>query len=90
LLGVAYATTVGVMNEPEYRQVIAAEVRAAMARKRITQADLAGQMGIGRPTLSERLSGQRAFDTDQLIQISTILGVDFLSFFPETEAPVSA
>jgi len=73
------------MTQTDYRQAIAAEVRAAMARQRVTQADLAARIGIGRPTLSERLSGQRAFDTDQLLAISAALGVDFLSFFPEVD-----
>lgn len=78
------------MTQTDYRQAIAAEVRAAMARQRFTQAQLAECIGIGRPTLSERLAGQRPFDTDQLLAISLALGVEFQSFFPDHSAAVSA
>lgn len=86
---VAYATTVAFMfpQNPD-REAIAAEVRAAMARRRMNQRTLADAIGLSRAALSPRLAGQQAFDTDQLAKIAEALEVDFLSLFPEE--PVSA
>lgn len=62
------------------RQEVAAEIRAAMGRKNTTQSALAGEIGMSRAALSERLSGQRAFDTDELDAIATALDVNPLVF----------
>lgn len=46
-----------------------------MARQRITQSDVARELGIGQPSVSKRLSGQVPFDVDQLAKLSALLGV---------------
>lgn len=59
------------------RATIAAEVRAAMARADVTQGDLAEQCpSLSRTSLSERLSGRYAFNTDQLEEIERALGLE--------------
>lgn len=63
------------------RTEVAAEVRAAMGRHRVTQAALAEKIGVSRATLSERVSGARAFTTDELVVICEVLGLDFLTLF---------
>lgn len=63
------------------REAIAAEVRAGLARKRMTQAELADALNMGLPTLSRRLNGHQPFNTDQLIAISRVLGIAFAMFF---------
>lgn len=63
------------------REGVAAEVRAAMGRHRVTQAALAAKLGVSRPTLSERINGSRAFTTDELVVICEALDLDFLSLF---------
>lgn len=81
---VAYATTVTDMSPtPDTREPIAAEVRAAMARRRITQGELAKRIGMSRAALSPRLAGHQAFDTDQLLKICAVLEVELVSLFPD-------
>lgn len=60
----------------DYRERVAAEVRAAMARKRMTQAVLAKTAGISRQALSDRLAGKRSFTTDHIIGICAALDLD--------------
>lgn len=60
----------------DYREAVAAEVRAAMGRQRVTQEVLAAKAGMSRPALSERLAGRRPFNTDQIIGICTALNLD--------------
>lgn len=65
------------MTSPtDYREAVAAEVRAAMGRKRITQESLAAEAGMSRPALSDRLAGRRPFNTDQIIGICLALDLD--------------
>jgi transcriptional regulator with XRE-family HTH domain len=64
---------------PPTRQIVAAEVRAAMGRAHVTATTLAPAIGISRAGLSERLNGHRPFDTDQLAAIAKVLGVDVFS-----------
>lgn len=58
----------------------------------MTQAALASQIRLSPAGLSERLSGARAFNTDDLAEIAAVLGVspfDFLitpSYASETKA----
>ena len=66
----------------ELQNKVAEEIRAGMTRRRMTQATLAHKIGISRVSLSERLNGQRAFDTDHLFAISEALGIDLLALFP--------
>lgn len=63
-------------NPNDYREAVAAEVRAAMGRKRMTQATLAAAAGMSRPALSDRLACRRPFDTDQLVGICAALDLD--------------
>lgn len=63
-------------NPTDYREAVAAEVRAAMGRKRMTQAALASAVGMSRPALSDRLACRRPFDTDQIVGICAALELD--------------
>lgn len=51
------------------RQVIAGNVRALLGRKRSNQTQLATVLGKSQPAVSRRLSGELAFDTDELLKI---------------------
>lgn len=54
---------------------VAAEVRANMARARMTQTDLALALGLTQSAVSKRLRGKIAFSVDELEKIADVLGV---------------
>jgi len=62
-------------EEEDPRQAVATEVRVLMARHRINQKQLAEAVGIKQPSLSRRLSGEIAFDIDELAAIARHFGV---------------
>lgn len=59
----------------EIRQHIAAEVRAELARQRRTQREVATCLGMVQPVMQLRLSGQRSFKAEELVQLAELLGV---------------
>lgn len=54
---------------------ISSEVRAELARQRLSQAEVATAMGRSQAYLSRRLSGETPFDVDDLDRLTEILGV---------------
>ena len=52
--------------ENDVRAMIAAEVRAELARQRKTQREAAAALDMTQPALQLRLSGQRAFRAEEL------------------------
>ncbi len=60
------------MSETE---TIARNLSGELARHRKTQAALAKELGMSEKTVSERLRGKGAFDTDQLEKTATMLGM---------------
>ena len=48
------------------QETIAEEIRVLMARRRITQGDLAELLGVSRPTLSSRMNGRVPWTVDEL------------------------
>ena len=64
------------------RAMIAAEVRAEMARQNRTQRDLAERLGITQPSVQLRLSGQRPFRAEELPVIADWLGVPASQLLP--------
>lgn len=54
---------------------VAAEVRAGMARSRMTQTDLAEVLGLTQSVVSKRLRGKIAFSVDELEKVADALGV---------------
>lgn len=54
---------------------IAAEVRAAMARKKVRQAPLALALDMSQSALSRRLNGEHPFDVAELDRVAAYLGV---------------
>lgn len=64
------------------RVAVAEEVRVAMARKRINGARLASVIGRSQAYLSRRLTGETAFDVDDLERIADALGVPVVDLLP--------
>ena len=54
---------------------VAANVRAEMARQKISQVKLAETLRVSQPAISRRLSGRVALNVDELARIADILGV---------------
>jgi len=54
---------------------VGANVRAEMARRRITQDRVADLLGISQPQVSKRLNGDIAFDVVELDKLADLLGI---------------
>lgn len=56
---------------------LADEVRAELARKRLSATDLAGALGLSQGTVGRRLNGETPFNTMELIITSAFLGLSY-------------
>jgi transcriptional regulator with XRE-family HTH domain len=54
---------------------VAANVRAELARRRITQTDVAQRLGVSRQNVAQRLNGSVDFRVGELISIANMLGI---------------
>ena len=66
------------------RLEVAEEIRAWMARRRISGVKLAEQIGRTQPYVSRRLNGEVAFDVDDLEHIAAALGITVRDLIPNT------
>ena len=78
------------MSQTQINQQVGAAVRAELARKRRTQAELAEALQVSPATLGARLNGDREFGVGQLCAIAEWLGVDVLDLFPASSTSGSA
>lgn len=63
-------------------ELVGAEIRAEMARQRITQTALAERLGWVQQRLSRRLTGEVPMRLDELQQIADALRAPVTQFFP--------
>lgn len=63
------------------RQAVAEEIRVILARKRMSAAELARRTGIKTSTMGRRLTGETAFDLDDLEVIAREFGVTVADLF---------
>ena len=61
---------------------VASEVRAAMARKRVKQNQLAEALGLHQSAISRRLSGEIEFSITDLVAIAKLLDVPLADLLP--------
>jgi transcriptional regulator with XRE-family HTH domain len=54
---------------------VAANVRAELARRRITQTDVAERLGVSRQNVAQRLNGSVDFRVGELISIANMMGI---------------
>jgi len=66
--------------------LVAANVRAEMARQQYTQTSFAKKLGRTQQALSQRLCGRVPFDVAELNRIAEILGVPLADLLPEQAA----
>ena len=57
------------------RQRVAEEIRALLARRSMSGSELARRVGVTQPYMSRRLTGEIAFDVDDLQAIAEVLDV---------------
>ena len=62
---------------------VAEEVRALLARRRISGVQFAKQIGKSQPYFSRRLNGDVAFDLDDLEAIAKVLDIDVTDLIPK-------
>lgn len=72
------------------RSCIAANVRAAAARKNLSPSKLAAQIGMTASTMSRRLDLTYPFTTDELGAIADATGVKIVELVAGVSAPVQA
>ena len=73
------------MSETE---TIARNLSGELARHRKTQAALAKELGMSEKTVSERLRGKGAFDTEQLEKAATMLGMSLYQLMIKLLQPI--
>ncbi|MGW0043443.1 helix-turn-helix domain-containing protein [Rhodococcus sp. NPDC003348] len=67
--------TVSLVSQTTHQGGIGEEVRALMARRRISQSALASRLGISQSSMSRRLSGESPFTVDELLRLAEIFEV---------------
>lgn len=65
----------------ETRRLVAEEVRAYLARKRISVREAARRLGIGQTALHRRVTGEIPFDVGELAAIAQMLDTPVEQFF---------
>ena len=73
------------MSETE---TIARNLSGELARHRKTQAALAEELGMSKKTVSERLRGKGAFDTEQLEKTAAMLGMSLYQLMIKLLQPI--
>lgn len=71
------------MSEPH--KLVAAEVRAEMARQRMSQSRLAELLGVAQQTISRRIVGEVPFDVSELARVAELLNVPMTQFLGSVE-----
>jgi transcriptional regulator with XRE-family HTH domain len=77
--------TDGVSVQSLLRERVAEEVRALLARKMMTGADLATAIGRSPMYVSRRLRGEVAFDLDDMERLADVFGVGVSDLLPKPE-----
>ena len=76
-------------DQPSTHEIVAAEVRAEMARQRISGRQAARRLGWTQPYLSRRLTGDIPFDVADLADLADLLGVQVSVFFPQNRGTLA-
>jgi transcriptional regulator with XRE-family HTH domain len=61
---------------PTPSQQVVSNIRAEIARRRVSQRVVAERLGISQPAFSARLAGKTSLDIDELFAIADLLEVD--------------
>lgn len=72
------------LTDNRLRLSVAEEVRALLARRRVSGVKLAETMGRSQAYISRRLNGETAFDLDDLAHIAAVLQVPVSDLLPRS------
>jgi transcriptional regulator with XRE-family HTH domain len=67
------------------REHVAEEIRVLLARRKMSGAELARRTGIKQSTMSRRMTGETAFDMDDLEAIAAVLDIQLGDLFPSQD-----
>lgn len=70
--------------------ITGANVRAEMARRKVSQVALANHLGLSQASVSARLAGRVAFDINELHAIASLLQVPMTDLIPTTTSSGAA
>ena len=70
------------MTTPDHSEGVNAEIRAGMARKALTQSDVASVLGLSQASVNDRLKGRREWRLDELLKVADLLGVQASALLP--------
>ncbi|HEX6968856.1 MAG TPA: helix-turn-helix transcriptional regulator [Micromonosporaceae bacterium] len=70
-------------SDDRERAAIAREVRAELARRRMTQHQVGELLGLSQQSVSRRLSGEVPWRADELLYLAEALDVPVTCFYPE-------
>lgn len=65
------------------REYVAEEIRVILARKKMSGAELGRRAGIKQSSMSRRLTGETAFDMDDIEAIAAVLEVSVAELLPK-------
>lgn len=71
-------------------QMVAEEIRALMARRRVSGRQLAGELGVSPSWVSYRLTGTQPIDINDLMLIAKALGVGVHDLLPPPDVAAGA
>jgi transcriptional regulator with XRE-family HTH domain len=75
-------------NHMSETDTIARNLSGELACHQVTQADLADELGMSEATVSERLQGKGAFDTDQLSKIADMFDMSLYQLMLKLLQPI--
>ncbi len=75
--------TASVTTTPPLTELVAEEIRALLARRRMSGRELARQLGTSPSWVNFRLTGAQSIDLNDLQRIADVLDVDVLDLIPE-------
>ena len=63
---------------------VAANIRAEMARQRLSQSTVAGAVGMSPAAMSQRLTGKTPIDVNELVRLAAVLDIPAESLLRES------
>jgi transcriptional regulator with XRE-family HTH domain len=71
-------------------ELVAEEIRALMARRKVSGRELSAKLGVSPSWISYRLSGKQPIDVNDLLRIANVLGVGVHDLLPPPEIAARA